>query len=260
MKRVQTHFSVYLATSPSGKIYVGKTNNFPRRVGDHFSSARRGSKYAFHNAIRKYGPEVVFREVFCAFTEADALDLEIKLISELRSNIGGVGYSSTKGGDGVSGLKWSDKSRKRASESAKKRPQESIMRGSTHPNWGKPNENLRQQSVSGINWTEERKAKHSKRMSGENHPNFGKQLTPEESQRRSITQKRVQNTPEAILRARLSHLGKPSHRMRAVVASNGNTYPSITDAARDLSLRISGIHAVLSGRYKETGGYTFKYV
>lgn len=45
-----TQYCLYKATSPSGKVYVGITNNFKRRMKEH-----RTSKYPFGAALRKYG-------------------------------------------------------------------------------------------------------------------------------------------------------------------------------------------------------------
>lgn len=45
-------YVVYKATAPSGRIYIGVTNNFKRRMKEHLSS-----KYPFGHALRKYGRE-----------------------------------------------------------------------------------------------------------------------------------------------------------------------------------------------------------
>ena len=43
-------YLIYKATSPSGRIYIGVTNNFKRRMKEHMSSP-----YPFGHAVRKYG-------------------------------------------------------------------------------------------------------------------------------------------------------------------------------------------------------------
>lgn len=43
-------YILYKATSPNGRMYIGITNNFKRRIKEHGSS-----KYAFGDALRKYG-------------------------------------------------------------------------------------------------------------------------------------------------------------------------------------------------------------
>jgi predicted GIY-YIG superfamily endonuclease len=51
VRKALTHL-VYVARSPSNKVYVGITNNFKRRLKEHGSSP-----YPFGHAIRKYGRE-----------------------------------------------------------------------------------------------------------------------------------------------------------------------------------------------------------
>ena len=93
-------YSVYIATSPIGKQYVGKTNNFQVRVRNHNSEARQGKGFVLHAAIRKYGC-LEFKEVFVAFDEAAAFSLEKQLIKELNTKIP-HGYNLTDGGEGIS--------------------------------------------------------------------------------------------------------------------------------------------------------------
>lgn len=51
---------------------------------------------------------------------------------------------------------------------------------------------------------------------------------------------------------------KAAHR-KPVKCSNGKTYPSTTAASEELGVLPSCISAVLRGRYKTTGGYTFSF-
>lgn len=47
---------IYCYQSPSGKYYIGQPSCCPeKRKREHQSAANRGTGYAFHNAIRKYG-------------------------------------------------------------------------------------------------------------------------------------------------------------------------------------------------------------
>ena len=48
---------IYKITSPSKKVYIGRTNNFNRRMIEHKHEARIGSTFTLHKAIRKYGWE-----------------------------------------------------------------------------------------------------------------------------------------------------------------------------------------------------------
>lgn len=69
-------YCLYKATSPSGKTYIGITNNFKRRMKEHLSSP-----YAFGNALRKYGREAFIYEFELFDTVEEALAREAELVS-----------------------------------------------------------------------------------------------------------------------------------------------------------------------------------
>jgi len=50
-----------------------------------------------------------------------------------------------------------------------------------------------------------------------------------------------------------------AHGGKSIIDSNGVVYPTIAEAARRLKLQESNINAVIKGRARQTGGYTFKY-
>ena len=85
-------FILYKATSPSGRIYIGVTNDFKRRLKEHHSS-----KFPFGHAIRKYGKENFVFEFEYFDTVEDALKREFELvtISEVQSK---KYYNVTVGG------------------------------------------------------------------------------------------------------------------------------------------------------------------
>ena len=58
-------YTLYKCTSPSGRTYIGITNNFKRRLKEHGSSP-----YAFGHALRKYGKHNFTYE----FEEFDSLE------------------------------------------------------------------------------------------------------------------------------------------------------------------------------------------
>lgn len=76
------NYIVYKATSPSGRIYIGVTNNFKRRMKEHLSS-----KYPFGHALRKYGRENMEYEFefFDTVEEALAREAELVTIKEVQS-------------------------------------------------------------------------------------------------------------------------------------------------------------------------------
>lgn len=99
--------TVYKVTSPSRKTYIGVTSkSLTRRKTQHESSARAGSQFAFHRAIRKYGDSLVWEEVAKVESVTEAFSLEKSLISE-HGSFGVFGYNRTAGGEGPCGLTFS---------------------------------------------------------------------------------------------------------------------------------------------------------
>lgn len=92
---------VYLATSPSGKQYVGMTTRtLAERWQGHCSDGRRGSSLIFHNAIRKYGADAFTLEtLFESDNEQELFEREIGEIARL-ATLSPRGYNMTVGGDG----------------------------------------------------------------------------------------------------------------------------------------------------------------
>lgn len=91
--------SVYLLTNRSnGAQYVGVTcRPVAHRWAEHKSAAKRGSKYALYNAIRKHGVEKFSVETIATFNSyAEALVEEVRQISLIRPR-----YNLTAGGEGV---------------------------------------------------------------------------------------------------------------------------------------------------------------
>ncbi len=70
-------YLIYKATSPSGRTYIGVTNNFKRRMKEHLSS-----KWPFGHALRKYGRENFSYEFEQFQTLEEALLREYELVNE----------------------------------------------------------------------------------------------------------------------------------------------------------------------------------
>ena len=100
--------TIYKITSPSGKIYIGRTKSLESRMAQHKYEAKSGRKdQVIHIAIRKYGWENMEVEVL-----AKAPSSEIKLLEEhfIKNydavNIGyNSSYNTTRGGDQWEGRK-----------------------------------------------------------------------------------------------------------------------------------------------------------
>lgn len=85
-------YCLYKATSPSGKMYIGITNNFKRRMKEHGSSP-----YAFGHALRKYGRDAFTYEFEMFETVEEALTREAELVN-LEVLNSRVLYNETTGG------------------------------------------------------------------------------------------------------------------------------------------------------------------
>ena len=92
---------VYLATSPSGKQYVGATmRTVKTRWKRHCADAARGRASHLATAIRKYGPDAFTVEVLHEGDEREMVfALEIAEILQ-RGTVSPEGYNLTHGGDG----------------------------------------------------------------------------------------------------------------------------------------------------------------
>ena len=99
----------------NGKRYVGATGQtLDDRWDRHIVSARRGSEYRFHQAIRKHGSasfEAVILEEELSSEEACAL--ERMWIRLLGTKLWKLGYNMTDGGDGAPGRVISEETREK---------------------------------------------------------------------------------------------------------------------------------------------------
>lgn len=113
------NYLVYKHTSPSGKSYIGITNNYERRCTEHQVN---NWCPAFYAAIKKYGWDNFTHEIlFDNITEQEAIELEPQLIIEHNTKTPN-GYNMCDGGKGVSGRVQTLEERQRRSVAARNRP------------------------------------------------------------------------------------------------------------------------------------------
>ena len=96
---------IYKLTSPSGKIYIGRTHDFDARMADHKHNAlKKLAKNSLYKAIRKYGWDEFKKEIIATTDcEESAQLLEeslIKMFDSVRN-----GYNDTYVGGGGNLLK-----------------------------------------------------------------------------------------------------------------------------------------------------------
>jgi len=70
-------YLLYKALSPSGRTYIGVTNNFKRRMKEH-----QTSKWPFGHALRKYGKENFDYQFEYFDSVEEALEREAQLVTE----------------------------------------------------------------------------------------------------------------------------------------------------------------------------------
>ena len=107
---------IYKHTSPSGKSYIGQTNNYEKRCRQHINNS--GGCPAFSSAIKKYGWGSFIHEILdegLSLREANILE---GLRIEEHQSLSPKGYNLKTGGYNSSP---SAETRKRMSESGKER-------------------------------------------------------------------------------------------------------------------------------------------
>jgi group I intron endonuclease len=88
-----------ITNTVNGKCYIRQTSKgLEHRWKSHRKDACRGSLYAIHHAIRKYGPDAFDIDVLEETTTDQLNDRERYWVAELRPS-----YNMTAGGDGVRG-------------------------------------------------------------------------------------------------------------------------------------------------------------
>ena len=109
---------IYILTSPSGKQYVGKDRNLPRRAKEHLSGKNPQCRHV-HRAIQKYGADAFSVEIiqYPGISDEALNAVERWWIRRLQT-LSPSGYNLTDGGDGGSP---SEEARQKISESAYRR-------------------------------------------------------------------------------------------------------------------------------------------
>lgn len=117
--------------SPSNKRYIGITSIEPERRWRNGNGYRK-QRY-FYNAIKKYEWKN-FQHIIIAkgLSEDEAKWLEIELIKMWDTTNHDKGYNITLGGEGANGLKLSEETRQKMSESRKGK-----LAGEKNPNYGR---------------------------------------------------------------------------------------------------------------------------
>ena len=108
---------IYMYTSPSGKMYIGKTTNEYHRKVTHRNQAKNPKDY-FHRAMAKYGFDSFTYEVLFRTKSYDTNKLNYILntmeqyyIKKYGTTDPSIGYNLTIGGEGTKGFKHSEETK-----------------------------------------------------------------------------------------------------------------------------------------------------
>ncbi len=120
---------IYKITSPSGKVYIGQTRNYHKRVKGYTDGGCSKCQPAIYRSIKKYGASAHKNELVYELPNDVSQDIlntyEVFYIDQLKE--GGVKLLNIRGGGGQIG-KWSSESieKMRIGNSGKKQSKETI--------------------------------------------------------------------------------------------------------------------------------------
>ena len=110
-----------MMTFPNFKRYIGVSSDFPRRMKQHKLLAKNQKKTSLvHKAIRKYGEENINVKILDRFIKIEeALNFEKQMISDYDTR--SFGYNLTDGGEGSTGYRHTEDSKKIIGEYSRNR-------------------------------------------------------------------------------------------------------------------------------------------
>lgn len=221
---METTYKLYVHVFPNGKRYVGITS---QKVNRRWRNGRGYSRnIRMTNAIKKYGwDNIEHRIIRDGLTSEQAEKLEKEYISRWKLMDEKFGYNYAEGGTHP---RHSDSTRQKIGEKSKGR---------------KHSEEFKQ-------WI-------SSKNSGEHNYMYGKHHTSETKQKISCS-KKGQTSPNK------GKFGSEHPCSKGVIAIDANTgkevakFGSIIEAATFVGKYPSGIQAVLHGKQKTSGGYSWR--
>lgn len=230
-------WSIYKITTPTGRVYIGKTKNFVKRMDVYRCNKTKGQTMIY-NSIRKYGLSAHKVEVIDSFRSCKKY-ADGKEIFHIRSQMSrrnkweslydyNNGINLTDGGDGALGTK-------RSAESVQKQINTMRDRGVLGSKKGRK---LRPETIE----------KHRKNMIG-NKINLGRKLSEERKRQISIQQKGRTN-PTVWKKVNMYDL-------------NGvflQQFESVKDALKGSGMSCSGFRKLISGITVKPKKFIFKFV
>ena len=251
--------TIYKATAPNGKSYIGQTIlTLNKRISLHKSS--KGCPILYY-AMEKYGAEnirwSVIEQVTGTYEEKviDKLNaLETKYIKQ-HDTLVPNGYNLQTGGE--NGLH-SEESKKKMSisQTGRKHTEETKRKMSeAHSGRKKTKEARRKMSIAhtGKKLSEEHKRKVGEAHRGKNNGFYGKKHT-EESKR-----KMSENNFMLGKFGKASHSSKPVQQIYKETGKVVATFAGQEEASRKTGIHQVSISLVCNGKQKTAGGYKWKF-
>ena len=271
-----------ITNSVNGKFYIGSSKDIGGRWRQHRSDLHKGKHHNIHlqRAWDKYGEGLFRFDILCECEEDELLPEEQELIDKFCNDkdrsynislIAGRGMTSKESRLKLSrcktGKKLSLETRKKLSE---------INKGSKNPNWGlkRTPETKRKMSLSARGKTHSVATRvkisinRTGKMTGIDHPLYGKERTEETKAKISIANKGKmvgdKNPSWGIKGIASPSYGAKSSVARKVIQLNIDgtkirEYSCIADAERETRISSSHIVAVCRGKRKTSGGFQWKY-
>lgn len=129
---MEKHY-IYKLTSPSGKVYIGRTNNFDKRMYNHHTDAKQNKQRKLYTAIRKHGWDNFTKEIIAEVQGEGAAQVqELYYITEYDSFHNGYNCTLQTGG----GDNWEGKRNTKQYEEFIKRMSD-LGKGTKNNNYGK---------------------------------------------------------------------------------------------------------------------------
>lgn len=256
----------------NNKFYIGSAINFYHREKVHFSYLKKNNHPNQHlqNAYNFYGKGKLFFEIieYIEPNKEKLIEREQYYIDLLKPE-----YNILKNAYNNLGYKHTDETRKKMSKSSKgklksKKHSQNISNGLK----GKPKSEIHKLH---LKKSDEWKKKRSESMIGEKNANYGKKLSEEQKKKISETCKKRYaegKMPQIggmnkgkqhseIHKKRLSEANKGKHSKSILQFDLKNNFIkkwlSIKEAKE--TLKIFGIDKVLAGKYKQSGGFIWRY-
>ena len=223
-------FLVYCHIRPDTNevFYIGKGTQ--KRMRDRSNRSRY-----WHNIVNKAGGYIT-KIVAANLFEREALSFEKLLIAKLR-NAGASICNLTDGGDGISGYRHTEETRRKFSERMKGKPSPTLGKKFT----AEHREKLRLAKL-GKKQTEEHRLRSAQAR-------IGHAVSEETRRKLSATNTGYKHTECA----------KAKMRRKVFCITTNTLYESVTGAAAALGLHHNNISKVCLGKLNKTGGYQFSY-